>query len=64
MLSTFENRELRIIFGHRGDEVTRGGKMHDNKLHNLHSSPDVIWVIESSTVRCAGYVARKVEIRN
>jgi hypothetical protein len=35
----FENRELRRIFGPKGDEVTGGWrKLHNEELHNLYSS--------------------------
>jgi hypothetical protein len=39
----FENRVLRIIFGPKRDEVTRGWrKLHNEELHNLQSSPSII----------------------
>jgi hypothetical protein len=34
------------------------------ELHDLYSLPSIIRIIKSSTVRCAGYVARKGEKRN
>jgi hypothetical protein len=38
-LRVFENMVLRI-FGLKRDEVTGGwGKLHNEKLHNLYSSP-------------------------
>jgi hypothetical protein len=39
----FENRVLRRIFGPKRDEV-RGEwrKLHNEELHNLYSSPDII----------------------
>jgi hypothetical protein len=39
----FENRVLRRIFGPRRDEV-RGDwrKLHNEELHNLYSSPNII----------------------
>jgi hypothetical protein len=33
-------------------------EFHDEKLHNLHSSQNIIWM------RWAGYVARMREMRN
>jgi hypothetical protein len=39
-LRVFENRVLRRIFGPKRDEVVRGRKLHDEELHNLHSSPN------------------------
>jgi hypothetical protein len=39
----FENRVLRRIFGPKRDEVTgEWKKLHNEELHNLHSSPDII----------------------
>jgi hypothetical protein len=58
-LRVFENRELRRIFGHKRDEVTREGrKLHNEELNHLYSSPSIVWVIKSSKMRWAGHVAR------
>jgi hypothetical protein len=39
----FENRFLRRIFGPKRDEVTgEWRKLHNEELHNLYSSPDII----------------------
>jgi hypothetical protein len=39
----FENRELRIIFGSKRDEVAGGWrKLHNEEFHNLYSSPSII----------------------
>jgi hypothetical protein len=55
----FENRVLRRIFGPKRDEVTGGWrKLHNEELHNLYSSPDIIRMIKSRRVRLAGHVAR------
>jgi hypothetical protein len=54
----FENRVLRITFGPKRDEVTGGwGKLHNEELHNLYSSPNLITMIKSSSIRGTGYVA-------
>jgi hypothetical protein len=38
------------IFGPKRDEVTGGwGKLHNEELHNLYSSPSIIRMIKSST---------------
>jgi hypothetical protein len=47
-LRVFENRVLRRIFGPKRDEVTgERRKLHNWKLHNLYSSPDIIRQIKS-----------------
>jgi hypothetical protein len=33
-------------------------KLHNEELHNLYSSPNIIRVIESRRIRWAGHVAR------
>jgi hypothetical protein len=47
------------------DEM-RGGwrKLHNEELHNLYSSPDVIMMIKSRRMRWPGHVARMGEKRN
>jgi hypothetical protein len=63
-LRVFENRVLRI-FGPKRDEVTGGCiKLHNEKLHKLYSSPNIIGMIKSSRMRWTGHVARMVEKRN
>jgi hypothetical protein len=39
-------------------------KLHNEELHNLYSSPDVIRMIKSKRMRCAGHVARMGAKRN
>jgi hypothetical protein len=47
-LRVFGNRALRRIFGRKRDEVTgEWGKMHNEELHNLYSSPDIIRQVKS-----------------
>jgi hypothetical protein len=56
----FENRVLRRIFGPKRDEVTgEWRKLHNEELHNLYSSPDIIRQVKSRRMRWAGHVARK-----
>jgi hypothetical protein len=54
----FENRELKRIFGPKKEEV-RGEwrKLHNVDLHNFYTSPNIIRLIKSSRVECAGHVA-------
>jgi hypothetical protein len=47
------------------EEVTREcRKLHNEELHILHSSPDIIRQIKSSRMRWAGHVARMGEEKN
>jgi hypothetical protein len=51
-LRVFENRVLRRIFGPKRDEVTRDWrKLHNEELHNLYSSPNIIRNIKSRRMR-------------
>jgi hypothetical protein len=51
-LRVFENRVVRRIFGLKRDEV-RGGwrKLHNEELHNMHSSLSIIRMIKSRRMR-------------
>jgi hypothetical protein len=58
-LRVFENRVLRRIFGPRRDQVTGDWrKLHNEELHNLYCSPNIIRMIKSRRMRWAGHVAR------
>jgi hypothetical protein len=60
-----ENRVLRRIFGPKRDEVTGDWRiLHNEKLHNLYSSPSIIRMIKSRRKRWAGQVARMGEKMN
>jgi hypothetical protein len=62
-LKVFENRVLRRIFGPKRDEETGcWGKLHNEELHNLYSSPSIIRMIKSRSMRRAGHVARRTHI--
>jgi hypothetical protein len=64
-LRVFENRVLRRIFGPKRDEVTgEWRKLHNEELHNLYSSPNIIRQVKSRRMRWAGHVARMGEGRN
>jgi hypothetical protein len=55
----FENRVLRKIFGTKRDKIIGGWrKCHNEKLHNLYCSPNIIGMIKSRRMRWTGHVAR------
>jgi hypothetical protein len=63
-LRVFENRVLRRIFGPKRDAVMgEWRKLHNEELHNLYSSPDIIMQIKSRPLTWAGHVARMGEER-
>jgi hypothetical protein len=56
-LRVFENRVLRRIIGLKRDEVTKEWrKLHNEELHILYSSPNIIRQIKSRRTRWAGHV--------
>jgi hypothetical protein len=64
-LRVFENRVLRRIFRPKRDEVTGGWrKLHNEELHNLYCSPNIIMTIKSRRMRLERRVARIGETRN
>jgi hypothetical protein len=55
----FEVRILSRIFGPKRDEVKGDGrKLHDEELHNMYSSPNLIRMIKSRRMRWAGHVTQ------
>jgi hypothetical protein len=64
-LRMFENRVLGRIFGPKRDEVTgEWRKLHNEELHILYSSPNIIRQTKSRRTRWAGHVARMGEEKN
>ena len=60
----FEIMLLRRIFGPRRDEVTGGWRrLHNEELNDLYTSFNIVRVIKSRIMRCAGHVARMGEER-
>jgi hypothetical protein len=61
----FGNRVLRAIFGPEREEVAGGWRrLHNEELHNLYTSPNIVRVIKSKRMRWAEYVARMGEMKN
>jgi hypothetical protein len=54
---------LRRIFGPKREEDGSWRKLHNDELHSLYSSPNIVRVIKSRRMRWAGHVARKREGR-
>ena len=60
----FENRILRRMFGPKRDENGEWRRLHNEELHSLYRSPNLIRVIKSRRSRWTGHVARMEEGRN
>jgi hypothetical protein len=55
---------LRRIFGPKRDEATEEWRrLHNEELNDLYSSPNIIRIIKSGTMRWARHVARMAEKR-
>jgi hypothetical protein len=57
----FEKRILRRIFGLKREEDGSWRKLHNDELHSLYSSPNIVMVIKSRRMIWAGHVARMGE---
>jgi hypothetical protein len=55
-LRIFENRTLRRIFGLKREEHGSWRKLHNDELHSLYSSLNIVRVITSRSMRWAGHV--------
>jgi hypothetical protein len=61
----FENRVLGRISGPKSEEMAGYWTgLHNDELHDLYSSTNIIRVIKSKRVRCVKHVARMGELRN
>jgi hypothetical protein len=61
----FENRALRGIFGPKRDAIIGSKRnLHNEDFHKLYSSPNVIRIIKSWSMRWVGKVGRMGEKRN
>jgi hypothetical protein len=56
-LRVFQSRVFRRIFGPKREEDGSWRKLHNDELHNLYSSPNIVRVIKSRRMRWAGHVA-------
>jgi hypothetical protein len=55
----FENRVLKGMFGPEGEEVAGDWRtQHNEELHNLYDSPNIVRMIKSRRMIWMGYVAR------
>jgi hypothetical protein len=62
-LKVSENRVLRI-FGPRREEDGSWRKLHNDELHGLYSSHNIVRVIKSRRMRWVGHVAcSKIDLR-
>jgi hypothetical protein len=60
-LRVFENRVLKKIFGPKREEDGSWRKLHNDELHSLYSSPNIVRVIKSRRMRWMEHVARMEE---
>ena len=57
-LRVFENRVLRKVFGPKRVGVTgEWRRLHNEKLNDLYSLPNIVRVVKSRRMRWAGHVA-------
>jgi hypothetical protein len=63
-LRIFENRVLRKIFEPKREEDGSWRKLHNDELHELYSSPNIVRMIKSRRMRWVGHVARREEGRD
>jgi hypothetical protein len=56
-LKVSESRGLRKIFGPKREENGSWRKLHNDELHSLYSSPNIVRVIISRRMRWVGHVA-------
>jgi hypothetical protein len=60
-LRVFDNSVLRRIFGPKREEDGSWRQLHNDELHSLYSSPNIVRVIKSRKIKWAGHVARMGE---
>jgi hypothetical protein len=62
-LRVFEKRVLRRMTGPKREEDGSWRKLHNDELHSLYTSSNIVRVIKSRRMRWAGHVARLGEGR-
>ena len=63
-LKVFENKILWGIYGPKREVNGEWRRLHNEELHSLHRSPNIVCVIRSIRLRWAGHVARIEEGRS
>jgi hypothetical protein len=64
-LRVSENRVLRRIFGPKREEVAGDWRrLHNEELHNLYTSLNIIRVVKSRGMGLVGHVTQVGEMRN
>ena len=61
-LGIFQNGILRRIFGAKRDVNAEWTSLHNEELHSLYLSPNIVRVIKSRRLRWAGHLARMEEV--
>jgi hypothetical protein len=62
-LKVSENRVLKGVFGPEREEEGSWRKLHNDELHSLYSSPNIVRVIKSRRMSWAGHAAHMGEGR-
>ena len=63
-LKVFENRILRGILGPKRCASGKWRRLHNEELHSLYCSPNIVSVIKSRRLRWAVHIARMEEDRS
>ena len=63
-LRVFESRILRRIFGPKRDENGEWRRFHNEELHSLYRSPNIVRLNKTRRSRWAGHVTRMEEGRS
>ena len=63
-MSDSQNRILRRIFGPKRDENGEWRRLHNEELHSLYRSPNIVRVIKPRRLRWAGHIPGMEEGRS